>query len=93
MTELPKKTNRPGVGEYGTFTRGGEFVIVDTKKAQKVKIEPGDRGVVVQASRIYNPKKIWVYVKVYNHNRKIVTIEAPWWWLKPRSILDDLAEI
>jgi hypothetical protein len=98
MREVPDKKGRPGLGDYATFTRGGSFALLSELtglKERPIDVEPGQRCIVVKAGhpRYREKKKIWVYVRLVDADgNSNGMIEAPLWWLRPRSILDDLAE-
>lgn len=91
MRELPKSPGRPRVGEYATLIRGGSFN--QDHCHLKAVVETGTRCKVLQPSRTFNRKKIWVWVHVLDEfGQEVTIIEVPWWWLRPRSILDDIVE-
>jgi hypothetical protein len=75
------------VGEYATITKGGEF--------DGHKVNPGDRAKVMEFHEHYstNNKKVWATVDLVGTAGNVYArIKMPSWWLRPRSILDDLAE-
>ena len=64
------------------LTPAGEIIIPIGTKGQVYSVASG-KG-----------KKRWALVEIYADNTKITgRIRMPAWWLRPRSILDDLAEI
>ena len=81
--------NRPVSGEYVTIIKSGEF--------DGHKVKPGDRAKVVtlqDRTTTPNHKRVWAVVDLIGaagntHGR----VKMPLWWLRPRSVLDDLAEI
>lgn len=93
---LPKRPDRPGIGEYATFNKGGRFATHRSHVENiTVDVPEGKRCLVLRRGhpRYREKKKIWVFVLTmdeFGHAED--TIEVPWWWLSPRSILDDLAE-
>lgn len=87
---LPNRPNRPGVGEYATITKAGEFKLY--REDITIKVVEGERCVVIRESRTHDKKRIWVYVRVFDEDGKVYgDIEVPWWWLTPRTVLDDIA--
>ena len=80
--------NRPVVGEYATIIKAGEF--------DGHKVKPGDRARVVKIDQHYSTrnKKFWAFVDLIGAaGNTYARIKVPLWWLRPRSILDDLAEV
>ena len=83
-------------GEYVTFTKGGKFVDFRAGDRRQVIVEPGDRARVIQFTRTHDKKKIWCGVQLFDRGSigvVIALIDVPSWWLQPRTILDDLAEV
>ncbi len=88
---LPRRGGRPREGEYATLTHGGEFPSL-SYPGERISLSLGQRCRVLNISHNHNPKKVWVNIHVIDDDgraRSIVSV--PWWWLRPRSILDDIA--
>jgi len=80
--------NRPAPGEYATIIKAGKF------GAHTVK--PGDRARVVQYQdrTVSKNRRVWALVDLVGvAGNSYGRINMPLWWLRPRSVLDDLAEI
>jgi hypothetical protein len=75
-------------GDQVVITREGKF-----GKGATVRVAAGTKGRVVSISPA-GGKKRWSYVEVYGEAGNIIGVfRIPAWWLRPRSVLDDLAEI
>lgn len=74
-------------GDYATIIKAGEF--------EGHKVKPGDRAVVLEFHEHYstNNKKVWATVDLMGAAGNVhARIKIPSWWLRPRSLLDDIAE-
>jgi len=75
-------------GDQVVITKGGEF-----GSSNKVVVAAGTKGRVIGIAS-GSGKKRWAQVEVYGKAGNIIGVfRIPAWWLRPRSILDDLAEI
>lgn len=79
-------------GDRVAIMREGTF---KTHTGKEFTTTPGQRGRVVQLeSRSAHKKKIWALVEVYDAKGRIIArTHIPGWWLEPKSVLDDLAEV
>jgi hypothetical protein len=79
------------VGDRVAIMREGKFKVSSGVFVTRF----GQRGLVLKLeSRSNRKKKVWAYVDVYGDGgNSIGRIYVPGWWLEPRSILDDLAEV
>ena len=74
-------------GDQVVITKAGQF-----GQGARVMVAAGTKGRVVQVSN--GGKKSWAQVEVYGKAGNIIGVfRIPAWWLRPRSVLDDLAEI
>lgn len=78
------------VGDYVTITKAGKF--------GGHPVEPGCKGRVIQLNRGGGSpsmrNKTWAEIDLLDAAGNVVArIELPLWWLQPRSVLDDFADI
>lgn len=79
-------------GDRVAIKRGGAFV---TDTGREIATKPGQRGVVLRMERRSNSnKKIWAQVDVLSsRGTSLGRVFIPGWWLEPKTVLDDLAEV
>ena len=76
-------------GEYVTILKSGDFWSGD--KSRRHKVSEGDRARVLLV--MGTAKKRWALVDLVGKSGNVYgRIRIPSWWLRPRSVLDDLAE-
>lgn len=78
-------------GDRVAVTREGVF----KTPTGEITVKVGQRGRVLEmASRSHRNKKIWAKVEIFGEKGNVIArINMPGWWLVPRTVLDDLAEV
>jgi hypothetical protein len=78
------------LGDRVTIMKGGTFKTT----SGEITVKSGYRARVLDLRARSSKKKIWAEVELFGvKGNAIGRICVPGWWLEPRTILDDLAEV